>query len=113
MFAFQDSITRVLLLSHPPDSFLYRLHIPADAAFEMGQQTRRRRRRRGGGGNCSKISGGGDDDVWLGFVFQPRLPNPAHDRNFASFWMSTVTNEENRRQRQQKYGEGTRILKFD
>ena len=99
MFIFQNPITRVLLLSHPPDSFLYRFHIPADAAFEMEKRRKRR------GGNCSKISGGGE--VWLGFVFQPRLPDPAHDRNFAAYWMSTVTNEENRRQRQQKYGKLT------
>ena len=59
-------------------------------------------------------------ELWLGFVSaaavssssgqqqhqQQQLPDPAFDRNFASFWMSRIP--ENSRRNRQRYGEGLR-----
>ena len=63
-------------------------------------------------GNVDETSGssGGRRELWLGFVSavssgQQQLPDPAFDRNFASFWMSKIS-ENTRRRNRQRYGKG-------
>ena len=100
-YSFQNTIASILRRTHGPDAL---------TSFTGKRSVHP--------GNVDEASSG--RELWLGFVSavaavsssgqqqhqQQQLPDPAFDRNFASFWMSRIP--ENTRRNRQRYGEGLR-----